>query len=255
MAFILGSVIIGAGASIIGGAISASGQKSAAKTAAAGSDRELEFARESRDLARADQAPYREAGTEALSALMSLTGLGGSQVGGRSLAPRGPQGAIQGEGRAIRSIGQASNRAFRERGSAYRIRAKAYGGNTYSRAEGGPMYNVNEIGPENRYVGGGIRRGRGPSTINGETGYVEPNEPPILRGGGSNWVADSLIHWGLIQGMIVVGALGHPVLEGNLPSETLQKCGLKEFRKPSEISEISQKTSSNLAERLWNLVK
>lgn len=76
-----------------------------------------------------------------------------------------------------------------------------------------------------------------------------------LRGGGSNWVADSLIHWGLIQGMIVVGALGHPVLEGNLPSETLQKCGLKEFRKPSEISEISQKTSSNLAERLWNLVK
>ena len=76
-----------------------------------------------------------------------------------------------------------------------------------------------------------------------------------LVGGGGSWVADSLIHWGLIQGMIVVGALGHPVLEGNLPSETLQMSGLKEFRKPSEIGEISQKTSSNLAERLWNLVK
>ena len=76
-----------------------------------------------------------------------------------------------------------------------------------------------------------------------------------LKDGGSSWVADSLIHWGLIQGMIVVGALGHPVLEGNLPSESLQMNGLKEFRKPSEIGEISQKTSSNLAERLWNLVK
>ncbi|MHA1729826.1 MAG: flavodoxin family protein [Promethearchaeota archaeon] len=76
-----------------------------------------------------------------------------------------------------------------------------------------------------------------------------------LVGGGSNWVADGLIHWALIQGMIIVGALGHPVLEGNLPSETLQMQGLKKFRNPSEIGEISKKVSENLAERIWDLLK
>ena len=70
-------ILAGAAASLIGGAMSSKGSKDAAKTAAAGSDREIEFNRESRDLARADQAPYREAGYEALDALRSMTGLGG----------------------------------------------------------------------------------------------------------------------------------------------------------------------------------
>jgi multimeric flavodoxin WrbA len=75
-----------------------------------------------------------------------------------------------------------------------------------------------------------------------------------LVNGGAAWVADTLIHWALIQGMLVVGALGHPVLEGNFPSETLQMQGLKEFRKPSEPGEIAIKLSENLGERLWNLL-
>ncbi|MCP4760712.1 MAG: flavodoxin family protein [archaeon] len=75
-----------------------------------------------------------------------------------------------------------------------------------------------------------------------------------LKDGGGNWVVDTLIHWALIQGMIVVGALGHPVLANNIPSESLQMQGLKEFRKPSESGEIANLVSSNLAERVWNLL-
>ena len=84
MAFIVGSLIIGAGASVVGGAIGAKGAKDAAGLAAAGSDREIAFNRESRDLARGDLAPYREAGYTALDALMSMTGLAGT--GGTSAA-------------------------------------------------------------------------------------------------------------------------------------------------------------------------
>ena len=51
--------------------------KQAGDTAAAGANAELEYNRESRDLARADQAPYQKAGVTALNALMSMTGLPG----------------------------------------------------------------------------------------------------------------------------------------------------------------------------------
>jgi len=71
-------VYVGSAAISLGSdAISSSGAKSAAKKAAQGSTDEIEFNRESRDLARGDQAPYREAGYTALDALMSMTGLGG----------------------------------------------------------------------------------------------------------------------------------------------------------------------------------
>ena len=35
--------------------------------------------------------------------------------------------------------------------------------------------------------------------------------------------------------MIVIGGIGDPVIEGNLPAETLQMETLKSFRKPDEI--------------------
>lgn len=76
-----------------------------------------------------------------------------------------------------------------------------------------------------------------------------------LKDGGSNNVFDCLSHWALIQGMIVIGALGHPVLMNNLPSESLQMQGLKEFRKPSEPGELAKNLVANLAERVYTLLK
>ena len=106
LAFIVGGLLIGAGATVAGAAISSSGAKKAAKTAAAGSDREIEFNRESRDLARADQAPYREAGNTALDALMSLTGLGGGSATKAAAPGRGYERALRegneyGDGRSL----------------------------------------------------------------------------------------------------------------------------------------------------------
>ena len=189
-----GAVVLG-GAIVGGAAIGAKGQKKAAATAAAGSERELEFARESRDLARADVAPYQEAGVEALGALMSLTGLGGSQAAaapGRARLDGPWRGA--GRGGARGRGGTRDREGFISSRSAYQnipraddstrfTMARAGGGHIYSRANGGPMYNVNEMGPENRYVGGAIRRSREPATIDGETGYVQPNAPSIMDGG------------------------------------------------------------------------
>jgi multimeric flavodoxin WrbA len=91
-------------------------------------------------------------------------------------------------------------------------------------------------------------------------GYLLKNKlfSPIvtagLQNGGANFTQDVLIHFALIQGMQVVGALGHPVLEPNLPAETLQMQGLKEFRKNTEIGEIAQKACQNLAQRFFELL-
>jgi multimeric flavodoxin WrbA len=76
-----------------------------------------------------------------------------------------------------------------------------------------------------------------------------------LKDGGSNFVFDCLFHWALIQGMIVVGSLGHPVLMNNLPSESLQMQGAKEFRKPTEPGDLAKTLVGNLAERIFNLLK
>ena len=75
-----------------------------------------------------------------------------------------------------------------------------------------------------------------------------------LQGGGQNSVQDDLIHFALIQGMIVVGALGHPVLMPNFPNESLQMLELKKFRKPNEPGEIANTTTANLAQRIWDLL-
>ena len=81
MSFIVGGLIIGGAATLGGAALSADASKSAASKAAKGAEREIAFNRESRDLARGDQAYGRQAGATALDAMMSMTGLGLTNFG------------------------------------------------------------------------------------------------------------------------------------------------------------------------------
>jgi hypothetical protein len=78
------------GSAVVGAVASSKASSKAAKTASEGSERDIAFQRESRDLARADQKPYREAGYTALDALMSMTGLGGGAAAPVRQRPRGP---------------------------------------------------------------------------------------------------------------------------------------------------------------------
>ena len=107
----------------LGGLFSTSVQKRSAdkatKAQTQAAAEQIRFAEESRDLARGDVAPYREAGYTALDALMSMTGLGGG--GGGSAAPRGPQGP-----RAIR--GQDYLRGLGGGGGGRRVMQRNYGG-------------------------------------------------------------------------------------------------------------------------------
>ena len=72
MSFIVAAAI-GAGGAIIGGGIAASASNRAAKTQAAAADRAVELQREQYDQARADYAPYRQAGTDALNKLITAS--------------------------------------------------------------------------------------------------------------------------------------------------------------------------------------
>lgn len=187
----LGKLIGGVGGFIVGGPAGASAgmaiggafdssrdAKKAGEQAVAGNEREIEFARESRDLARADYAPYRDAGTTALEALMSMTGLAGPGSAIQQPGPRqggGPAGTgprqLNGP-RAVRSSGGRS--------SSYTdnfIPDQRYGGGPIQGyAGGGHMYNINEMGPENVYQGGSYSRGVGPQTVPpNATGYVAAN--------------------------------------------------------------------------------
>ena len=76
-----------------------------------------------------------------------------------------------------------------------------------------------------------------------------------LQAGGHNWVVDTLNHFALMHGMIVVGSVGHPVLVSNFAGETLQMNNVKEFRKISEPGEIGLKTTEELAKRFIDLLK
>jgi len=215
-------LIAGATASVIGGALSSSGDKDAAETAAEGSEREIQFLEESRDMARGDQAPYREAGYTALDALMSMTGLGGGRGGGTATAP--PQqnvGGVRGDN-YLGGLGGGSGYANYSGTGRYRARARALprneGGPIYGRQYGGYVgdnrqvppspysgpnravgwggpqqvnYNVNETGPENVYQGGAVTRNGNPQTIapSGD-GYVAPRENPGGVEGGYNFMTD-----------------------------------------------------------------
>lgn len=66
-----------AGASLLGGAMSARGASQAAETQAAAADRTAALQKEMFDLQRAGQEPYRQAGLTGQNRLMELLGLGG----------------------------------------------------------------------------------------------------------------------------------------------------------------------------------
>ena len=201
-----------AAAGAIGGAIiSSKGAKDAAATAAGGSQAELDLIRESRDIARADQGPYREAGYTALNALMSLTGLGGGSGGG-SGGESEPSGLDDGAGGInaedyLSGLGQLGddNQGGLDRDGRYvgpgrpgvgRIHHRAYGG-PIARNQGGTVYNVNEFGPERIYENGSYTRSDMPKTISpGGDGYVAPNYPAIQGAGFGSFLKKAIQPFG-----------------------------------------------------------
>ena len=154
--------------------------KSAGKKAKKGAKQQLEFARESRDLALAMSRHQRQSGATALNAMMSMTGLSGSGGGVQYDENGWP---IENTGGGLGLGGGAGAEAPDIIPTAPRISGgqSRYGAyDALPRYGGGPMgqntvYNVNELGPENRYVGGRVTRNPNPMTIDGETGYVQPN--------------------------------------------------------------------------------
>jgi len=200
MSFIVGSIVIGAGASIVGGAIAAKGSKRAAEIAAGGADAEIAFNRESRDLARADQEPYQKAGTTALTALMDMVGL---PMGAPSRTQTTRSQTPTQRGPGARRNDNADPVAW-SRGSSYGG-GSPYDGtdgynDNYGRALGGPLYNVNELGPENIYDHGSYTRSSNPKTVPpSRTGYVGRNSGGYIGrdyGGNLNSGDGDPVGWG-----------------------------------------------------------
>jgi hypothetical protein len=81
---ILGSAVLGAGASMLGSSNAAEAQQAAAAQSAAAqreaADKSIAAQREMFDIGRADLAPYREGGTTAQNQLMTLLGIGGDKT-------------------------------------------------------------------------------------------------------------------------------------------------------------------------------
>ena len=196
--------IAAAAAAVIGSAMQAKSAKDASKKAKKGSTKEIDYLRESRDIARMDTRHSRQAGATALNALMSMTGLAGGGGGvqydengwpienqGGGFAPEGaaPEGVAPGLTPNAPPISDPRFEGGVERfgggyGDAYNIQSRAYGGGM-PRYGGGQMYNINEFGPENVYSGGALMRNPNPMTIGGQAGYVQPNAPPIGMAGPS----------------------------------------------------------------------
>jgi len=74
------------------------------------------------------------------------------------------------------------------------------------------------------------------------------------RNDAAGGVISDLINFAMIQGMIVVGALGNPVIEQNIPITSLQKYGRKEFLRKDEEDELGGKIAENLGIRVANLL-
>lgn len=74
------------------------------------------------------------------------------------------------------------------------------------------------------------------------------------RNDAAGGVISDLINFAIIQGMIVVGALGNPVLDQNIPITSLQKYGRKEFLGKDETDELGGLIASNLGKRVAELV-
>jgi len=199
----LGS-IIGAATSIFGAHQQSKSAKKAAKAQRKAAQAEIDFAKESRDLARADAAPYREAGYKALDALMSMTGLAApaSSGGGGSDAPVQPNPALAESPRAGDYLAGL-------RGPFRRALGRAYGGPIYGRMGGGGIgqgqYLINEDGPENVTSGGEVTRTPNPQAIEpGADGYVQPNENPGGIEGGFNFQTDPGYEFRLNEGQRVL---------------------------------------------------
>lgn len=204
MSFI--AVGISAAAALGGGYLAAEGAKDAAKIAKGGSDQQIAYNRESRDIALDLSTPYREAGYAGLDKIGAMTGLlepGGSfgrpayESAGQTKANYAESGYLppewDGQTWTTRPIGggdpliwdDSSQSWMGSRGSAYGAPSANQSPNDFSegsynairgRAYGGVMYNVNELGPESVYSGGKITRSANPKTMPPDPrGYVHPN--------------------------------------------------------------------------------
>lgn len=176
---------VAAGGAAIGGAlIQGDAASSASKKANKGSKAQLAYARESRDMARADTRHVRQASATALNALMSMTGLSGAAnataINPETGYPYESSGGVLGPVEAVDGAPVVPDSPVVAEGGRRSSFIPRYGGGTIYRDT---VYNVNEVGPENVYSGGDISRGKGPSTIDGETGYVEPNVEGRFLGG------------------------------------------------------------------------
>jgi len=197
---------IGAAISAVGSIASSSSQskagKKAGKKARKGSQEQLQFMREAMNMARADTRHSRQAGATALNALMSMTGLSGGGGGGARYDENGWPISSEGGGALADPNAQQAepipldDPSFRggvagRFGSGY-DQGGGFGGRWAGpqqlRYNGGPMYpdtiyNVNEMGPENRFQGGSVYRNSQPITVGGEDGYVQPNIEGRASGG------------------------------------------------------------------------
>lgn len=181
---------IGIGGAVVGGLVQDRSSRRAVDAQTDASREQIAFDRETRDLIRADQEPYRQAGVTALDALMDLTGLSG---GGSSPAP------TQSQGNYPTNIGDPSNPY---RGAAIRYGGGGYGGRLpsnirdlidtdprfvrddalgwTSRMAGGGVvegdyYVINETGPEDVYMAGEVLRNARPTYMKSKReGYVKP---------------------------------------------------------------------------------
>lgn len=160
--------LIGAGGALVGGLLSSRAAGRAADAQVDAANQEIQFARESRDLARADYAPWREAGRTALSALMDMTGLSAMRPAATPVSGSIDYGDFDG---APGTRGVPLPTAPRTMpGRRLRSQYRAYGG-----AVGEGDYNINELGPEDVYSEGAVTRHSRPMTIRDRRGYVHPH--------------------------------------------------------------------------------
>lgn len=84
--------------------------------------------------------------------------------------------------------------------------------------------------------------------------YFAPLVSQGLRNGGAGNVVNDLINFALIQGMIVVAALGNPVIEQNIPITSLQKYEMKKFLRKEETDELGGQIAYNLGKRIAGIL-
>ena len=121
MAFIIGAVI-GAGASLIGGAMASSAAEKAAKTQARSADKATELQKQMYEEGVVRQKPFYEAGLTGQNRLMELLGLGGDPN-------------AQGYGSAMRPFGMSDFQA--DPGYAFRMKEGLKGLDQQAAARGG----------------------------------------------------------------------------------------------------------------------